>query len=111
MDPGKLNRWVTIQRVTLTPDGSGGYTEKWDDIAKVKVNATPIAGKEALVGGTLQASQPWRFEMRYREDLSTADRMIAKWLPGKIISLQSVADRGEPRPGMWLIVFGTASAI
>lgn len=110
MDAGKLNKLVTIQRVTLTPDGQGGYTERWDDIGTAKVNAVPVAGKEGLVAGTLQASQPWRFKMRYRADLSTADRMKAAWLPGKILTLQSVAEDPSERPGTWLIVFATAVA-
>ena len=110
MDAGKLNRLVTIQRVTLVPNGSGGFTEKWQDVGTAKVRAVPVAGKEGLVAGTLQASQPWRIDMRYREDLSTADQLRAAWLPGKILTLQSVADPGDPRPGLWLVVFATAVA-
>jgi SPP1 family predicted phage head-tail adaptor len=108
MDAGKLNRLVTIQRATRAPDGAGGFTEEWKDIGKTKVRALPIAGKEGIEAGTLQATQPWRLDMRYRDDLSTADRMTATWLPGKKLELQSVADPGDPRPGLWLVVFATA---
>lgn len=108
MDAGKLNRWVTLQRAVNTPDGSGGYIQAWRDISRIKVSATPVAGKEGLEAGTLRATQPWRIQMRFRADIETEDRMKADWLPGRKLELQSIADPGEPRPGCWLVIFATA---
>lgn len=110
MDAGKLNRWVTIQRATLTPNGSGGFTETWQSVGRVKARAVPVAGKESLLQGGLQSEQPWRMDLRFRNDLTVKDQMRADWLPGRVLTIQSVADPGDPRPGLWLVVFATAVA-
>lgn len=110
MDAGKLNRLVTLQRLTLISNGKGGYTEQWANVGKIKVRAVPIAGKEGLAAGSLQESQPWRLDMRFRSDVTVKDQFKADWLPGKTLTIQSIADTGEPRPSMWQVVFATAVA-
>lgn len=107
MDAGMLNRRVTIERLTTVPNGQGGQVRSWRAAGMASVKATPIAGKEALVAGGLRASQPWRIEMRYRADISTADRLTASWLPsGWAMAIQSLADPDGKRRS--LVLFCTA---
>lgn len=92
MDLAKLNRRVTLQAPVDVDDGQGGKTRSWKKIGQAWVEASPIAGKEGIVAGTLSATQPWRVVMRFRSDVTTANRMIADWAPGRIITIQSCQD-------------------
>jgi len=103
-----LNRRATIERRRLIDDDSGGQEEEWSTVAEVWCKATPIAGKEALVAGTLHDAQGWRVEMRWRDGLTAADRLAATWLPDRHrISIESVADPDGMRTR--LVIFGTAA--
>lgn len=99
---GALNRRITIQRKTDVPDGSGGYDRAWADLTTVWAKATPVAGKEALVAGTLRSSQPWRVEIRWL-DVKVDERITASWLPsGKHLEIQSVSDPDGRRESLVL---------
>jgi len=99
---GDLNRRIVIERKTDVSDGSGGYDRDWTTLATVWAKATPIAGKESIVAGTLRSSQPWRIEIR-RRDVTVEDRISASWLPaGKVLEIQSVADPDGKRESLVL---------
>lgn len=103
---GQRNRRMSVQRASEVSDGQGGLTTSWATIWTGLVKANPVAGKEALVAGTLRDVQPWRIEM-LTCDVTTADRMVADWLPaGFVIDVQSVADLDGR--GRSLVVFGEA---
>lgn len=107
---GQRNRLVTIERLTDVDDGQGGQERSWAAIGSEWVNAVPVGGTEALVAGTMQASQPWRIEMLWRPDLTTADRLTASWLPaGVAIAIESASD--PDGTGRSLVIFGTASSL
>ncbi len=90
---GSLNRRVRIERAAITDDNAGGEASRsWSDIGGAWVSAVPVAGKEALLAGTLRASQGWRIEMRPR-DVTIMDRLKPAWLAADVrLAIQSVAD-------------------
>jgi len=105
---GDLNRRVAIERLRLVDDNAGGQEEDWSHVAFVWCKATPVGGKETLVAGTLHDAQGWRVEMRYRSDVTAADRLAATWLPDRHrISIESVSDPDGSRTR--LVIFGTAT--
>jgi len=105
---GARNRRAMIQRESLTSDGQGGQTASWAEVWRGRVKATPVAGKEALVAGTLRNEQPWRIEMLKR-DVRLGDRIVAQggWLPsGFVIDIESASDvEGDNQT---IVIFGTA---
>lgn len=103
---GVRNRAVRIERSTLVDDGQGGKETVWNVIWRGFAKATPVAGKEALVAGTLRNAQPWRLEI-LNTDVTVADRIQMDRLPaGFVIDIQSVADLyGNGRS---LVIFGEA---
>jgi SPP1 family predicted phage head-tail adaptor len=108
MRSGDLNRRVTIERVTDMEDGQGGQTQDWQSIGALWVKATPIAGKESILAGTLHQTQPWRLECRFSADLTTKDRFAADWLPdGYRINIESLSDPDGKRSS--LLIMGTAA--
>lgn len=104
---GARNRPVRIERLaTPVDDGQGGLVDRWEVIWRGFAKATPVAGKEALVAGTLRDAQPWRIEI-LRTDVTTADRIAADWLaPGFVIDIQSIGDMTGT--GRDLVIFGEA---
>ena len=108
MDAGNLNRRVVIERRAEVPDDTGGQEFVWEEDGGAWVKATPVAGKEALLGGTLAQSQPWRLETRFRTDITARDRLAASWLPaGHRIAIESVADMDGRRES--IVIWGTSS--
>lgn len=89
---GEMNRLVTIQRASDADNNAGGRVRSWSTLRKAWVSAMPVAGKESIVAGTLQAAQPWRIEMHF-QDVTTEDRIVAGWLPeNKALRILSVSD-------------------
>jgi head-tail adaptor len=89
LSTGSLNRRIIIEREIDTPNGQGGFDRTWGIIRHSWAQATPVAGKEALLNGTLRAIQPWRLEVRYNADLTVKDRIRMDCI---MLGIQSIAD-------------------
>lgn len=77
--PGKLNERITIQAFTRIPDGGGGYTEAWANIAStptVWAEVIAKAGKEGLVSDRITATMVTLFRIRNRDDLDETMRIV-----------------------------------
>lgn len=84
-----MNRRITIERESDTPNGQGGFDRTWCVLRNAWAKADPVAGKEALLNGTLRSIQPWRLELRYNADLTVKDRIRMDCL---VLGIQSIAD-------------------
>ena len=84
-----LDRQVTIQTTTNTPDGSGGYTEAEVDVATVWAKVEPLEGREQLLAMQTGMERPHRFTIRYREGVTGATRLL---YDGRDFDIKSVAD-------------------
>lgn len=76
---GHMKHRVTIQEAVLTPDGAGGFTHVWQDIAEapeVFAAITPVSGAEQFRFGQLQATATHHIVVRYRGDITTAMRLV-----------------------------------
>lgn len=94
---GNLDQRITFQRFSVTPDGIGGTTEAWADIATsptVWAKVTPRIGKEAMVEGRMNASAMATFTIRYREDITELDRLIWRGEAWNIRRVMRVSQRG-----------------
>lgn len=69
IDPGRLNRRVTIEAETRTPNGQGGYTTDWAPVAdnpEVWAEIVGLSGDEALAANITRSVQQWRVTIRRR---------------------------------------------
>lgn len=76
---GKLDQQITFQRFAETPDGAGGSTETWANLATdptVWANVKAKAGRESLDEGRINASFVKLFTIHNRDDLSELDRIV-----------------------------------
>lgn len=81
---GALREPITIQRKVSVSDGMGGQAISWTDLATVRAHVKPLSGREALQAMQLQASITHRVYMRYRADLTAADRLLMRGQPLQI---------------------------
>ncbi len=67
----------TVQRVTLTDDGYGSHTEKWDDVASYRCRLSPVASpKELLLAGQTAQVADWMVTLPHGVDVKVSDRII-----------------------------------
>lgn len=70
---------ITFQFVTRTPDGQGGFTEVWANLASVPTVwafVCPVAARERLFSSQVQYQRTHKVAMRYRSDITTEMRFL-----------------------------------
>jgi SPP1 family predicted phage head-tail adaptor len=70
-----LRHRLTIQTVTRTEDGQGGFTEAWADGDSVWASITPLKAYQRFQAMQMQAPATHKVVMRYRSDVSNAVRL------------------------------------
>lgn len=94
---GKLRERVTIERMERVPDGFGGATVNWIEVATAHAEVISFKGRERAGADGVETREPFRVVMRYREDVNAAMRCCWR---GRTLDIQSAMDPdGERR---WL---------
>lgn len=94
MQPGNLDQRITLQTVTRTSDGIGGYTSSWRNIAPapmVWASVRPASAREALASDRMSASGLSVFTIRNRADLNEVDRIVWR---GDAYNIRAIRRRG-----------------
>jgi len=77
---GQMRERVMPQTPTRTPDGAGGYTETWADLATAKIAAcirpAPAAVIERIAGGAVRAVLSYLVEVRTLSTLTLQCRLV-----------------------------------
>ena len=79
MSAGAKDQQITLQRYAATPDGIGGTTQAWANLATdatVWAAVKAKAGREGLTEGRLSATFVTTFTIYNRSDLSELDRIV-----------------------------------
>lgn len=92
-----LKHRLTLQQEVQTPDGQGGFTRSWQDVAQLWAEIMPQAGStgagaEQLAFGQLQPRMTHRILLRYRVGVTPAMRLV---FDGRVFNIRSVANKGE----------------
>src|SRR5665213_2864274 len=87
-----MNRRVTIQQVSETPDGQGGFTEAWADVATVWASINPAKGWEKMQAMQLQTPITHKLVIRYRTGLTTKHRLL---FGTRIFNIKEILNPGE----------------
>ena len=67
---------VTIQALTATPDGRGGFSEAWGTHVAVEAEITYLDGKEALKHGRLANNQLVKMKFRFTPGITEDMRAV-----------------------------------
>ena len=92
---GMLREPVTVQRQVSVSDGMGGQAIQWIDLYTTRADVRPISGREAVQAMQLQASVTHRVYMRYRADITAADRLMIRGNPLQVRAIINVELRNR----------------
>ena len=76
MNAGRLRHRVTIQEKSVTDNAAGEEIITWSDVATVWAAIEPVRGAEFWEAQQEQAERPAKIVMRYRSDVTVANRLI-----------------------------------
>jgi len=76
IDPGKLNRRVTIQRRVASRDGKGARTQQsWDDVDTVWAEDVPKSSREFFRAAQVKSQMTHMIRIRYRSGVTSKHRL------------------------------------
>jgi len=73
---GALKDRVTLQTLTATPDGEGGFTETWQDAATLWARVEVLHAREAVVGGQRRHPERIRATLRHGVPVEATMRFV-----------------------------------
>lgn len=89
---GNLDQRVTIQRATQTTGSMGDVSKTWAALATVWAHVKSGTGREQLSNDRTMATQMVTFRVRYRSDVTEADRIVWK---GQTFNIRAIADQSQ----------------
>lgn len=91
---GTMDQRITLQRLAETPDGCGGVTHAWSDLATVWASVRTKSAGEDLTNGRINATAVSTFWIWNRSDLTEIDRLV--W-GGEVYNIRGVLRQGGRR--------------
>jgi SPP1 family predicted phage head-tail adaptor len=98
---GQLRKRITIQSETSTPDGAGGYTLGWTNVATAWGEITPITGNEPYVAAHLEGHVTHHVQMRFQSGITTDMLMTYN---SRLFKIRAVLNTDERNQWMELLV-------
>ncbi|WP_038207890.1 phage head closure protein [Xenophilus azovorans] len=93
MQAGKLGQRVVIERLVQGQGPIGQPINEWVTLATVWAAVEPLNGREFFAADAAQSEVTTRIRMRYRDDITSADRIDHE---GTLYDIQSIIN---PRSG------------
>lgn len=84
---------LSIQKIVLTPDGGGGFSTSWENIAinpTVHADISSAGESERYLATKMQSRKLYHIRIRYRNDVDTAMRLHGAAGSFEILSLQDM---------------------
>jgi len=76
MNPGRMNRRLTIQARTLSKDSAGGKVETWADSFDCWGELMASKGSEAIAANADRPKKELKFRIRYKSGLNAASNRV-----------------------------------
>ena len=92
MNPGKLDRRITLQVRVVSKDGAGGRVETWADSATVCAELVQARGSEATKADSDRYQTSQQFRIRYRALDPANYRILYK---SRFYDIQAVTEEGR----------------
>jgi SPP1 family predicted phage head-tail adaptor len=73
MNPGLLDRRLSLLQRAVTADGAGSPVETWSDAGILWGQRVEVRGNEAQSSGANRSTVAASYRVRYRSDLAAAD--------------------------------------
>lgn len=92
VDPGELRTELELEEASRTPDGAGGFTESWTQIATVFARLQPIVVRDRFGADQTIEEVTHRVTIRHRPDVASGMRFV---MGDRILSILTVHDPDE----------------
>lgn len=92
MNPGKLDRRITLQVRVVSKDATGSRVETWADSATVCAELVQARGSEAVKADSDRYQTSQQFRIRHRE-INPADFRV--YYKSRFYDIQSVTEEGR----------------
>jgi SPP1 family predicted phage head-tail adaptor len=89
MRSGTMRDVVTLLVLVPATDPRWGTVEEWQEVASPWANVTPLDGTEAVVDKGVQSEISHTITMRYRSDVTSANRITYR---GQTLEILSAID-------------------
>lgn len=86
---GDLNRRITIQQRSSTPDSYGQQSGAWTDVVTCWAGIEPLTGRELLAAQAVNTENTHQVKLRYRTGITAAMRVVYQ---GRLFNILSVID-------------------
>ena len=88
MEPGRFRHRIMVQNFETVELPSGQEKQIWVDVADKKIPAEvkAISGRELIASGAERAEATVRIWLRYRDDVSSASRVLFRGLSYDIVA-------------------------
>lgn len=93
--------FATLRRLVTARDSGGELAETWEDLPRVVATFEPVRGTEAMQDGREAGTITARVQIRYREDVTPAMRVV---LAGAEYNIHAAIDQDGRRRWLWLDV-------
>ena len=94
-DPGALNHRLSLESIAEAPDGCGGVTVSWQQVAEIWGRLRPRTVKSALEAQQLVETASHTITMRYRSDVTSGWRFTKDGRTFVIITVTDPDERGR----------------
>ena len=93
LDPGALNRRLTLEAPVEIADGAGGVTRSYAAVATLWAAVEPIAARHDVVAAAAGATVTHRIVIRYASDITTRHRLRDGAQLYRIVTLRETVRR------------------
>lgn len=95
VDAGLLNHEMVLEEAVETPDGAGGFTTLWTQLATLWARLEPLDPARELWAARAAAEATHRITLRFRSDVRQGMRLrkLARLFP--ILSVQDPDESGR----------------
>jgi SPP1 family predicted phage head-tail adaptor len=94
IEPGALRTELSLQAVTATPDGLGGFAEGWAEVATLFARIEPVAADSIFGADQTLETVTHRITLRHRDGVASGMR-FAKG--DRVFDILTVHDPDESR--------------
>lgn len=95
LDPGSLRAELSLQANTLLPDGMGGHTQDWAEIATVFARIEPVSATSRFGADQTVETVTHRITLRWRNGVAAGMRFVRQGRNFDIVAVHDPDDTGR----------------
>lgn len=95
VDPGALRSELSLQACTTTPDGMGGHTQTWTEMATVFARIEPVSAGSLYGPDQTVETVTHRVMLRWRSGVAAGQRFVRQGRVFDIVTVHDPDDSGR----------------